>query len=145
MERLQLGGERTYGWGRLVLFSDWGGNSGGRGKTATGHRWEAEGGEIVLTLSKDERITAHALAACNESHAEGYDSGCSDKIIPNAGVRGATNDVAGPVEPIVGREWNAFAGQKVCFSGVYFMPGGEVKKEARFVIDSFGRWASNGK
>ncbi len=147
MKKLQLGGERTYGWGRLDLISDWRGNSSGCGKTATGHRWEAEGGVIVLTLSKDERITAHALAACSECHAEGHNSGCSDEITPldGASVRGAAKDIAGPVEPIVGREWSAFVGQKVCFSGVYFMPGGKVKKVARFVIDPFGRWVSNEK
>ncbi|MDM7940459.1 MAG: hypothetical protein QUS07_08970 [Methanothrix sp.] len=130
MENLQLGGERTYGWGRLALcLNEWNGNINGSGETVVGHSWRVEGEEVVVTLSKNEMITAHALAAI--------------KIAPQSGTSATTTDVAGAVEPMVGREWSAFAGQKVSYSGVYFSPGGKVvKKEARFVIDPFGRWAS---
>ncbi len=144
MENLQLGGERTYGWGRLALCSDWGRGSIGHGKTATGHLWREEREEIVLTLNEGEIITSHALAA-SKSQESGQDSSCVEEIVPQAGasVGVPTKDVAGPVEPMVGREWSAFAGQKVCYSGVYFSPGSMViKSGARFVIDPFGRWVS---
>lgn len=127
MENLQLGGERSYGWGRLALSPDWTGNNSGNGITAAGHRWQEEDGENVIMLNRGEKITAHALASSE------------------AGDRDPTNDIEGPVEPMVGREWGAFAGQKVCYSGVYFMPGGKIRDandQAKFIVDPFGRWRS---
>lgn len=133
IENLQLGGERTYGWGRIAICSDgWRGNSSGQGQTALGHRWHEEGEEIVFTVDKGKMITAHALAALNESQI-------------NAVTGIPTKDVYGSVEPMVGREWNAFAGEKVSYSGVYFVPGSKTTKEARFIIDKFGRWTSGGE
>lgn len=146
MKNLQLGGERTYGWGRLSLCSDLRGNGSENEKTATGHRCQ-EGGEVVLTLNKGDRITAHALAASSRLQGSGHDSRCIDEILASveAGDGGLNNNVEGPVEPMVGREWSAFAGQKVCYSGVYFMPGCKIKDandQAKFIIDAFGRWIS---
>ena len=131
IENLQLGGERTYGWGRIAICSEgWRGNSSRQGKTTTGHIWREEGGEIAITISKDKMITAHALAARNESLAS----------VANGAP---TKDVSGSIEPMVGWEWSASAGQRVNYSGVYFMPGGKATKEARFIVDPFGRWASS--
>ena len=130
IEKLQLGGERTYGWGRISICSEgWRGNNSRQGKTSTGHFWQEKGEEISLTISKGKMITAHALAALNESQI-------------NAVTGVPTKDVSGSVEPMVGREWNAFAGEKVSYSGVYFVPGSKTTKEARFIIDPFGRWTS---
>lgn len=144
MENLQLGGERTYGWGRLALcLNEWNGKIKGSGKTVVGHPWRVEGKEIVVTLNEGEIITAHALAAV-KSKENGQDLRYTDEITPQSGTSASTKDVAGPVEPMVGREWSAFAGQKVCYSGVYFSPGSKViKREARFIIDPFGRWVSH--
>lgn len=147
MEYLQLGGERTYGWGRLALRSNWMDCSSGSGETSAGHLWGEERDEVVISLSENERITAHALAAFNEAHAVGshYSKCCGNTAYHvNTDARGVTNDVVGPVEPIVGREWSSFAGQNVCFGGIYFMPGGKLNRCGKFAIDSFGRWESNG-
>jgi hypothetical protein len=126
MNNLQLGGERTYGWGRLALCSDWEGNSSRSGKTVTFHEWREKDGKIILTLNQGEKITSHALA-----YGEG-----------------ATKDVAGPVEPLVGRDWGEHAGQNTPFEKVYFSPGSRVKEESEanrkieFEIGINGRWRS---
>ena len=131
MENLQLGGERTYGWGRVAICSEgWSGNSSRQGITALGHRWQEEGEEIVFIVDKGKRITAHALAARTESQSNAF-----------GGV--PTKDVSGSIEPMVGREWSDSAGKEVSYGGVYFLPGSKTtKEEARFIIDCFGRWTS---
>ena len=133
IENLQLGGERTYGWGRIKICSEgWRGNSSRQGRTSTGHLWREDGKKIYFIIDKGKRITAHALAALNESNI-------------NAVTGIPTKDVSGSVEPMVGREWNTFAGEKVSYSGVYFVPGSKTTKETRFIIDPFGRWTSGGE
>jgi hypothetical protein len=123
MKNLQFGGERTYGWGRLALCSDWEGNNSGHGKTSADQAWLDKDGKITLSLSKGHKITAHALA-CVEGAAE-------------------ERTVSGPVEPLVGREWNDHAGQHLpSYGGVWFVPGCEVKEASEFEIDSYGRWKS---
>ncbi|MDM7935763.1 MAG: hypothetical protein QUS08_10295 [Methanothrix sp.] len=130
MENLQLGGERTYGWGRLELCSDdWKENSSGSGMTAAGHPWWEYGGKIFLELDEGKKITSHALAS-----PPGGPEG-TDCLLANA--KAGCRDVVGPVEPLVGWEWGSPA--RVCYRGVYFMPGGKVIKRARFKIDCFGR------
>jgi hypothetical protein len=118
MEDLQLGGERSYGWGRLALCSKWIGNNSGHGKTATGYEWREDGGEIIMRLKRNDKITAHA-GSFRESTAK---------------------DIVGPVEPLVGREWKEHPGQAICFAGVFFVPGCEVKKDNDFKLDTLGRW-----
>ena len=119
MDYLQLGGERAYGWGRLAYSSDWNSVQRERGRTIAGHEWKEKNGEIVLTLNKNDRITAHTLAS----------------------GPGAVAGLTGPVEPLVGREWGKFAGQCTPFAGVYFSPGSRVDKETRFQIKNNGRWS----
>ena len=64
--RIQLGGERSYGWGRVRLLEIKDGRR-GSGRTVTGFRWEirdAEGeDEVVFQLPEGGRLPAHALAA----------------------------------------------------------------------------------
>ncbi len=83
-QKLQLGGERTYGWGRVACCSEWSDGQRGSGTTTAGHIWREQNGEIVLTLpvDKDKRLTAHAVAT---------------------GERGVSG-IVGPVEPLVGWE-----------------------------------------
>jgi len=118
MEHLQIGGERTYGWGRLTLCPGWKGNDSGCGKTSTGHEWREKDDKIILRLNSYEKIAAHVLAF----------------------GKGATEDVLGPLEPIVGREWRNYAGQYVSYEDIYFVPGSEVKRALKFMIDDYGRW-----
>lgn len=90
MDNLQLGGESAYGWGRVSCYSDWSDDSHERGITTTGHHsWVERNGKIVVTLSENDTIVAHALSP-------GLD---------------ADSSLSGPVEPLVGREWGNFAGQ----------------------------------
>jgi hypothetical protein len=139
MEFLQLGGERTYGWGRLSLCTIWEVDDNLLGKTVAGHKWRDDGKEIILTLGKDDSITAHALAAINTPKSDGPASQRNDD---NGALKKATRNVIGPVEPLVGREWKDHAGQKICYAGVYFIPGCKVQRESEFLIDYFGRWTS---
>lgn len=124
LENLPLGGERTYGWGRIALCSELKGNSSMHGKTATGHEWQEQDGKILITLNRGERIKAHALASGD----------------------GAVMGVVGPVEPIVGRDWDNDKGSHMpCYESVYYVPGCEVTGTAEVVIDTYGRWNASGK
>jgi hypothetical protein len=120
MKDLQLGGERTYGWGRVSLCPQWDVNSGGNvgGETIDGRRWRTEDGKVIVSLRRGEKIASH-VQACGEREAA---------------------DVIGPVEPLVGREWKEHAGRDVTYAGVYFAPGCEAKEDCEFEIDGYGRW-----
>jgi len=55
-------------------------------------------------------------------------------------------NVAGDVEPLVGREWqsnqlrNRFAGQHVGFNEVCFAPGSLAYEDLDLFVDRFGVW-----
>lgn len=120
MDKLQLGGERAYGWGHLAYCSDWKNVQLERGRTIADHEWKEKNGKIVLTLNENDKITAHALAS----------------------GPGAVGSLTGPIEPLVGREWKEFAGQCVRFADVYFSPGCKVVDEkTNFEIKDNGRWS----
>ncbi|GIX47788.1 MAG: hypothetical protein KatS3mg131_1999 [Candidatus Tectimicrobiota bacterium] len=61
--RIQLGGERNYGWGRVRLLSDLKEGRLERGHTVTGFRWEVHNEEVVLRLPEGSRLPAHSLIA----------------------------------------------------------------------------------
>lgn len=143
MKNLQLGGERTYGWGRLSHGTNWSRKSSGQGKTALDHEWREEGEEIILKLGQDDKVTAHVLASFDESRTGGSASGCSGveiAALAKVSRKDVTKDIIGPVEPLVGREWKDYSGQNVCYTGVFFVPGCKVKRETKFAVDAFGRW-----
>lgn len=120
MENMQLGGERAYGWGRLARSSDWNNIQRERGRTIADHEWEELNDKIVLTLNKDDRITAHALDS----------------------RPGAVSSLTGQVEPQVGREWGEYSGQHPRFGGVYFAPESRVvDPETKFEIRNNGLWS----
>lgn len=123
MGNIQIGGERAYGWGRLACSSDWSSVQYGCERTIAGHEWQELSGNVILTLNRDDRITAHALA---------YGSGANACLV-------------GSVEPLVGREWHDFAGQNTTFEQVYFAPGSRIDQKTektRFKIVENGRWSS---
>lgn len=118
--RLQLGGERGYGWGDVRLEEI-------RPLSDSGKLFGCEKISLNLdkrpsvTLEKDQPVLAHTDA--------------------KAGA------LAGPVEPIVGREWRAdnenkrkHVGQHLPFDGVRFAPGSVVLCESKFTIEKGGYW-----
>jgi hypothetical protein len=127
LRRLQLGGERGYGWGdaRLCLVK----KSEPRTDRLFGKiSFETDKKRPVLTLKENEAVLAHTFA------------------------QNAT--LSGPVEPIVGREWRAggqnfdpnrpHIGQYLNPNGVFFAPGSVVSKKTDFEIVEAGYWRAKG-
>lgn len=126
--RLQLGGERGYGWGEARLADepkrvDEAGQVELFGKLVT---FDGSGNRPRLTLPAGSRVWAHVHAA----NADG---------------------VSGPVEPMVGREWRAegdkegkrkHIGQHLAFNDIRFAPGSVVtqEQESVFSIGEAGYW-----
>lgn len=117
LKRLQMGGERGYGWGDVELvnalqFADelFGGPAVFRG----------DGDVPVICLPTDGRLLAHTLAT----------------DLP----------VAGDVEPLVGREWRSddphrrYVGQHVAFGDVCFTPGSMVSQALDVEVQKLGVW-----
>lgn len=125
-ERLQLGGERGYGWGDVELIE--------AGQVAAGGLFELpaearlEGDRPVITFRTAATPSAYLLA-----HAE------------TAGL-----SAAGEVEPLIGREWRSnnryrrFAGQHVEYVGTCFAPGSRFDLPQDFEILNFAVWRSTG-
>lgn len=124
--RLQLGGERGYGWGRVALESqkDW-----DIGQPVFG-QWAVRKNTWPPTLQpalQETRILAHSLAA-------DLDEGT---------VRRALTGISGPVEPLVGRETVAGDrfGMQVSPARICYAPGSRVT-DSNFVcrIGPYGIW-----
>ena len=120
--RLQLGGERGYGWGDVRLESIVPVDNGQRlfdqeiTFTLDTHRPR-------LTLARGQRLLAHSPA-------------------PNPILHGK-------VEPVVGREWRAdnkkdphrrHIGQHLAFNNLYFVPGSHLHENTEFAIGEGGYW-----
>jgi hypothetical protein len=115
---LQLGGERGYGWGDLEL--------------------------IDIQATTDQLLFSDSTT---------FDSGCDQmrihlrkggQLLAHSVAEGL--NVAGDVEPLVGREWqsnqlrNRFAGQHVGFNEVCFAPGSLAYEDLDLFVDRFGVW-----
>jgi hypothetical protein len=117
--RLQLGGERGYGWGALELIE-------------------------VTESSGDDLFDGMAGFSAVEENPVISLSGSPAYLL--AHTHAADLGAAGEVEPLVGREWrshntrNRHAGQHVEFSGVCFAPGSVVIQPLSFLIGEFGVW-----
>jgi len=117
LERLQMGGERGYGWGDVEpveicesaneLFA---GLAIFRGDDET----------PIICLPADGRLLAHTLA----------------EDLP----------AAGDVEPLVGREWRSdnsrrrYVGQHVVFDDMCFTPGSVILQPLDFAVEKLGVW-----
>ncbi len=120
--RLQLGGDRGYGWGDVQC-----GDMGIREKTND----SLFGGAATFLTSGDRPAVRLAENACLLAHAEANGFYAS-----------------GDLEPLVGREWKSNnpdrryrdAGEHVEFSGVCFAPGGVVYQAMDFIVGNFGVW-----
>jgi hypothetical protein len=114
-QRLQVGGERGYGWGDLALIRCQ--------PTNNTHlfaqiRFDGRNERPVLQIEAEQSLLAHTLA--------------KDTI------------ANGELEPLVGREWHRHPGQQVAHSGNCFVPGSKVKRNpatpACFAVERFGIW-----
>jgi len=123
--RLQLGGERTYGWGRVACAPGSGCIQRCEAETLvlTDYQWETRGNEIVVTADKDTRLPAHALAYDFED-------------------RQAVQGVSGPIEPLVGRETRKDGrfGVQLSRARICYVPGSTVESGAAFQIGPYGIW-----
>ena len=123
LKRIQLGGERGYGWG------------------------EAQAEVIQPLEPKDSRLSLFGQAVV----LDGSDRRPRLKLEKDAQVwahvraTGAVS-VSGPIEPLVGREWRAekshrqHIGQYLNPNGVCYLPGSIVKEAADFLIGEGGIW-----
>ncbi len=118
LKRLQMGGERGYGWGDVKLVN--------ASQSADEHlfggiaTFKGDGDVPIIYLSADGRLLAHTL----------------------------TKDLqaAGDVEPLVGREWRSdnprrrHVGQYIAFNNICFAPGSVTLQALDFVVEKFGVW-----
>lgn len=105
---IQLGGERTYGWGRVETES----GLTTQDKTIDRHSWtEQNNEEIILKLTKGAQLAAHALAV-------DYSDDTGQK-------HWAVHNVSGPIEPLVGRETVAEGhfGKQISKAHICYTPG----------------------
>jgi hypothetical protein len=120
--RLQLGGERGYGWGGVDLVEA---HPSADSRLFDGQAVLQGGDEAPLIhLPASEpapgRVLAHTLAPALLA--------------------------TGEVEPLIGREWQSYhprhryAGQHVTFSAVCFTPGSTVRQARDFAVAEFGVW-----
>jgi len=114
LQRLQIGGERTYGWGRV----NWSGEA-QPALTLFDYPLDLSRARPVISIPKDKPLLAHALA-----HGEGAIS------------------VIGRLAPLVGRETRAANahGRHLSSAIICWEPGGRVEHETRVAIDRFGLW-----
>ncbi|MEH1795421.1 hypothetical protein [Nostoc sp.] len=121
-QKLQIGGERGYGWGDLKYIKSqeivdtqlFDGNC----------HWREQEGFILIEVSESKHLLAHSVA---------------QKVF-----------VQGEIEPLVGREWrshnstNRYAGQHLeKFCEPCWVPGSKVGQSSAFVIQEFGIWQAN--
>ena len=126
LPRLQLGGERTYGWGRVELSSQTG--TVGDRPELEDHgplfgQWEVELDQArprVCATSAQSRLLAHTLATGPH----------------------ALSNVSGALEPLVGRETPRAHqhGRTPRNSGVCWLPGAPVPSGTRLVVQAHGIW-----
>jgi hypothetical protein len=124
LHRLQLGGERGYGWGRVEPVDDpqsWDGQP-----LFDRYTVEQDGWPPVLRAENEAPLLAHALAAdFDEQH----------KAVSGVKVKGA-------VEPLVGRETTPDGrfGVHVSRARICYAPGSIVAPGARIQIGPYGIW-----
>ena len=119
VKQLQLGGERSYGWGNIKLEGDIL-PSKDNNLFDKKIEFQIRNGEPWVRLPAKERLLAHTV-----------DNGLA---------------VIGEIEPLVGREWRSgqesdrYAGQHVSFDEICFTPGSVLADTIDFLIGNFGVW-----
>lgn len=126
LNRLQLGGERGYGWGQVTLekLEEWDMKQPLFGwYTVVPGAWPP-----VLKAEEGARLVAHALAT--DSSDDGQ-------------VHRAVEGISGPVEPLVGRETDSADrfGTQVSQARITYAPGSQVTtREFTCSIGLYGIW-----
>nr|WP_206756570.1 hypothetical protein [Oscillatoria sp. FACHB-1406] len=119
-KRLQMGGERGYGWGDVQLKCIDKKDSKDKQLFNASYHWEEQGDRIMIKVLESANILAHTIAE-------------------NVAAKGE-------IEPLVGREWrshnstNNHAGQHVEYFGLCWTPGSIVERSLDFAIGNFGIW-----
>jgi len=120
-QKLQLGGERTYGWGRVRCYTDWQAEQSETDTAIANHTWKERNGEVILMISAGARLTAHARAAGED----------------------AISGVVGPVEPLVGWERGNEDSDKawrLSMAVVCWAPGSQATQEIEVRMTPYGIW-----
>jgi hypothetical protein len=122
LNRLQLGGERTYGWGRVKLESD---------PLPTndvfGYRLELKEKRPIVIVPANAVLRAHTLVA-------DFDNGDV--------IQRAVRSIQGQIEPLVGRETvsqDRF-GIHHSTARICYVPGSQVKTELKVQVGTYGIW-----
>ncbi len=118
LHRLQIGGERTYGWGRLTLV-DFEGTDDNRLSWGEGWEWGLDEYGLIRIIAKAEaRLPVHALAA----DAHPYQ---------------AVAPLQGPVEPLLG--WERQQGRyALSRAAIMYEPGAQVSSGFSTYIHPWG-------
>ncbi|MGQ9828795.1 MAG: hypothetical protein ACUVSW_13125, partial [Roseiflexus sp.] len=110
-KRLQIGGERGYGWGMLEL-----------------EKCDPDQTKLFGKVDFDGSAAKPQISAKADSH-----------LLAHTDAGGGAR-ISGQVEPLVGREWQAYPGERIAWNGVYFLPGSRLEEEKTFAVKGFGVW-----
>ena len=124
LQRLQLGGERSYGWGQMTLAKCdptdtlcWG----------EGWLWKEQDSKVKIIIKQEEsRLPMHALAVkCNENDVAGP-------------AEEPVGDVKGPVEPLLGWERQRAGHSALSMIRIAYEPGARAGKNLKAEIAPWG-------
>ena len=118
VNRLQLGGERKYGFGLVELLHENNEEVKDSKFNVLPGEWKEENGEVCISLKRDDPVWAHV------HHFENL-------------------KIKGDIELLVGREWDPDkgAGQKPPKSSdLCWSPGSILCEDKTFKVDEFGIW-----
>ena len=116
LRRLQIGGERTYGWGQVALVSEL--RALQSRQTSWGWTYQDQGQKIVLVIPTNARLPVHALAADLDSQS-------------------AIQPAEGPIEPWLGWERNE-QGFRLPQARIMYAPGARVKDNFTVLVAPWG-------
>jgi len=138
LTRLQIGGERGYGWGRVEVVEPAGIQEMQEREVplfGTGHIAHLDGPRVHIHLEKGQPTLAHALAAPFEDKICRNDDGTPR-------IRGKVVHVEGTVEPLVGRETKPDTrfGVHLSPARICYAPGARVEEATQVHIGPYGVW-----
>jgi hypothetical protein len=138
LTRIQIGGERGYGWGRVEVVEPAGIQEMQEREVplfGTGHIAHLDGPRVHIHLEKGQPTLAHALAAPFEDKICRNDDGTPR-------IRGKVIHVEGTVEPLVGRETKPDTrfGVHLSPARICYAPGARVEEATQVRIGPYGVW-----
>ena len=120
LSRLQLGGERSYGWGAV--------------QPEIVKKLALPAGQTSLSLFARPACT---LSLSGERPLVRLASG--ESLLAHTAVNPALQ-VRGKIEPLVGRIWHNGDGRGLDYSGICYLPGSTVAEDTELQIGHFGLW-----